>query len=335
MWHIFVKVIDNYGDMSIAWRLASGLVDFGQKVTLFIEKKEDIEPILKLQPNINFNLKSFKEAETEAHKANKIISIFDAPIPFDYLDNIKQPTNLFIYEYLSAESWVEDFHMKSSLTENKFINKRYFYPGFNDKTGGLLRERDHFDLVNKGHFINTKKDSAFQSTFFYYSHTSFESLKVIKKLLPNFRALILDELIKFEDFKNENWVETFKIMAFNDYDRLLQSSTLNFVRGEDSLTRAIFSGRPFIWQPYKQNQDHHLVKLNAFLESFYAEIDRDIYYNLKKLHQDWSKGNINENIFLNYLNCFEEIENFHKKKSNFYLNTKSVFENLLNDYLYI
>ena len=62
MWHIFAKVIDNYGDMSIAWRLASGLVDYGQKVTLFIEKKEDIEPTLKLQPNNSFKVKSFNEA---------------------------------------------------------------------------------------------------------------------------------------------------------------------------------------------------------------------------------------------------------------------------------
>ena len=164
MWHIFAKVIDNYGDMSIAWRLASGLVDYGQKVTLFIEKKEDIEPILKLQPNISFKVKSFNEASAEIDKVNNIISVFDVPLPPDYLDNIQHPSNLFIYEYLSAESWVKDFHMKPSLTENSFINKRYFDPGFNDRTGGLLRER-YFSCQESEDLVNgMEKDSHFQAS---------------------------------------------------------------------------------------------------------------------------------------------------------------------------
>jgi len=329
MWHIFAKVIDNYGDISIAWRLASGLVDYGQNVTLFIEKKEDIERVLNLQHNINFNVKSFKEAVSEPLKADNIISVFDAPIPLDYYGNIQQPTNLFIYEYLSAESWVKDFHMKSSLTDNKFVNKRYFYPGFNDQTGGLLRERHYSEQANTVHILDTKKDSAFQTTFFYYSHTSFKSIKLIKKLKPDFKALIFDELIKFENLKNEAWIKTFEMMAFEDYDRLLQSSSLNFVRGEDSLTRAIFSGRPFIWQPYIQDKDHHLVKLDAFLECFYSGIDKNIFCNLKKLHYIWSRGNVDEKVFLKYLNDFEMIETYHKKKSIYYLSEKSVFENLL------
>ncbi len=330
MWHIFAKVIDNYGDMSIAWRLASGLVDYGQKVTLFIEKKEDIEPILKLQPNISFKVKSFNEALAEIDKVNNIISVFDVPLPPDYLDNIQHPSNLFIYEYLSAESWVKEFHMKPSLTENSFINKRYFYPGFNDKTGGLLRERDYSNEESADHIKGMEQGSHFQASFFYYSHTSHESVEVIKKLKPDFKALILDELIEFQDLKKETWVEGFMMMAFDDYDRLLQSSNLNFVRGEDSLTRAIFCGRPFIWQPYAQENDHQLVKLEAFINSFFSDLDESIYSIVRAVYYDWSQGLIKIDNFSRYLNKFDEITSYHKKKSKHYLLTKNVFENLIN-----
>ena len=37
-----------------------------------------------------------------------------------------------------------------------------------------------------------------------------------------------------------------------DFDALLWRSTLNIVRGEDSLVRAIWAGAPMIWQPYLQ-----------------------------------------------------------------------------------
>ena len=331
MWHIFAKVIDNYGDMSIAWRLASGLVDYGQKVTLFIEKKEDIEPILKLQSNISFNVKSFNEALAEIEKVNNIISVFDVPLPSDYLDNIQHPSNLFIYEYLSAESWVKDFHMKTSLTENLSINKRYFYPGFNDKTGGLLRERDYLNEESADHIKGMEQGSHFQASFFYYSHTSYESVEVIKKLKPDFKALILDELIESQDLKKGTWVEGFKMMAFDDYDRLLQSSNLNFVRGEDSLTRAIFCGRPFIWQPYVQENDHQLVKLEAFINSFFSGLDESIYSIVRAVYYDWSQGLIKIDNFSKYLNRFDEIISYHKKKSKHYLLSKNVFENLIND----
>ena len=51
----------------------------------------------------------------------------------------------------------------------------------------------------------------------------------------------------------------------NDYDRLLWACDLNFVRGEDSLVRAIWAGAPFVWQAYPQHDGAHLTKLEALL----------------------------------------------------------------------
>src|SRR5690606_29878177 len=51
----------------------------------------------------------------------------------------------------------------------------------------------------------------------------------------------------------------------DDFDRLLWSSELNIVRGEDSLIRAIWAQQPFLWHIYRQQDDAHLVKLDAWL----------------------------------------------------------------------
>jgi hypothetical protein len=37
------------------------------------------------------------------------------------------------------------------------------------------------------------------------------------------------------------------------------------VRGEDSLVRALWAGRPFVWQIYPQSDGAHQAKLEAFL----------------------------------------------------------------------
>jgi uncharacterized repeat protein (TIGR03837 family) len=51
-----------------------------------------------------------------------------------------------------------------------------------------------------------------------------------------------------------------------DFDHLLWACDFNFVRGEDSLVRALWAGAPFAWQIYPQHDDAHHHKLEAFLE---------------------------------------------------------------------
>ncbi len=51
-----------------------------------------------------------------------------------------------------------------------------------------------------------------------------------------------------------------------DFDHLLWACDLNFVRGEDSLVRALWAGKPFVWQIYPQDDDAHHAKLGAFLD---------------------------------------------------------------------
>jgi uncharacterized repeat protein (TIGR03837 family) len=68
-------------------------------------------------------------------------------------------------------------------------------------------------------------------------------------------------------------VQSLPYLAQADFDRLLWACDLNFVRGEDSLVRALWAGRPFIWQIYPQDDGVHEAKLQAFLDRFGATPD--------------------------------------------------------------
>jgi len=56
------------------------------------------------------------------------------------------------------------------------------------------------------------------------------------------------------------------------FDQLLAQSSLNFVRGEDSLVQAIWAKRPFVWQIYPQEDGAHGPKLEAFLDTLQAPV---------------------------------------------------------------
>jgi uncharacterized repeat protein (TIGR03837 family) len=68
----------------------------------------------------------------------------------------------------------------------------------------------------------------------------------------------------------------------NGFDEMLWACDLNFVRGEDSLVRALWAGQPFIWHIYPQDDNAHLAKLEAFLEGMEAP------ESLRQAHRVWN-----------------------------------------------
>ncbi|HEY8941383.1 MAG TPA: elongation factor P maturation arginine rhamnosyltransferase EarP, partial [Cellvibrio sp.] len=74
-----------------------------------------------------------------------------------------------------------------------------------------------------------------------------------------------------------------------EYDRLLWVCDINFVRGEDSFVRAQWAGKPFVWHIYPQDEQAHIVKLDAFLDSFLAR-DNNIFADcLRNLWHHWNE----------------------------------------------
>ena len=56
------------------------------------------------------------------------------------------------------------------------------------------------------------------------------------------------------------------LLTQTDYDHALWASDLNFVRGEDSLVRALWAGQPWVWQIYPQTDGAHHAKLQALMD---------------------------------------------------------------------
>ncbi len=74
----------------------------------------------------------------------------------------------------------------------------------------------------------------------------------------------------------------------DDYDRLLWSCDLNFVRGEDSAVRAQWARRPFVWQLYPQEGGIHLGKLEAFLALYLQALDPPTAAAARRFFQAWN-----------------------------------------------
>ena len=86
---------------------------------------------------------------------------------------------------------------------------------------------------------------------------------------------------------------TVAVASFVDqdaFDRRLWACDLNFVRGEDSLVRALWAAQPLVWHIYPQAEDVHLLKLDALLTRFDAGLDAEAVRARRAFWQAWNSG---------------------------------------------
>lgn len=346
-WDIFCKIVDNFGDIGVCWRLAKQLHnEHGLVVRLWVD---DLGVAQRIIPQLDISLSQQTVDEITILKwhagadfskaVDVVIEAFACELPKVYLSEMAQKKSVWVnLEYLSAESWVADFHAKPSPQANGLT--RYFYfPGFTEGTGGLICE----SLVCTHDERSILKDIQLDKVCPDLAEWQ-DSLKISLFCYPNapvqdlFTALIANKnkcivhvpasriLPKVADFFGKNSIEigeqitkdnlTVQVLPFlsqADYDKLLSECDLNFVRGEDSWVRAIWAGKPFIWQPYFQDENTHIKKLDAFLSLFYANFDAK--HRVFEMHANWAGEQLSADVWQNYFNQFAHIADYTLQQS--------------------
>ncbi|MCG9756529.1 elongation factor P maturation arginine rhamnosyltransferase EarP [Shewanella insulae] len=254
-----------------------------------------------------------------------LIEAFACELPPEVLDQItalhrsgNQVPVWLNLEYLSAEDWVEGCHGLPSL-QRSGLKKQFYFPGFTPKTGGLICEADLLqrrqawqDNNERQVFFETLGLSGIQTddtviSLFSYESDSLEALcrhwqqgdNQIHLLVPIGRSL--NSLGAFVDpqepltpgSRYSHGKLTIHLLPMTDqqgYDRLLWSSDFNIVRGEDSFLRAQWAAKPFIWHIYPQEEDYHLIKLEAFMAFYCHNLAPEIASAWKKLNIGFNQG---------------------------------------------
>jgi uncharacterized repeat protein (TIGR03837 family) len=327
-WDIFCRVVDNYGDAGVCWRLARQLAaEHALDPTLWLD---DLAPLARIAPGIDRGLelqhamgvavRRWNEPFADADVADATIEAFGCGLPDGYVAAMVQrpvaPTWL-VLEYLSAEAWVDRSHGLASPHPRLPLMRRFWFPGFTSRTGGLLRERGLLDARDR--FVN---DSGAQRDFwarlkvppiaggeiraslFSYANRGLPALfdawaagdAPVTCIVPD--GVAAAELAEWTGgdlprpgaslTRNALTIHAIPFLPQDDYDRLLWACDVNFVRGEDSFVRAQWAARPFVWHIYPQAEGAHWRKLEAFLDLYAAALDRVPASGVRGLWRAWN-----------------------------------------------
>jgi len=311
-WDIFCTVIDNFGDIGVTWRLARQLAhEYGQAVRLWVDDLESfarlcpgLDTTLAEQQVAGITVRLWpRDVFPETEAAEVVIEAFACSLPDAYLAAMqrRRPAPAWYnLEYLSAEDWVDGCHNLASPQPRLGLMKRFFFPGFTAQTGallcetGLLEARDAWqtdEAAQQAYWqslgLGPRQPGELRVSVFCYETDALAGLvdawslsaTPVTALVPAGRALTSIAPLFDQPLSAGTLVQhgnlTLKVLPFTDqpgYDRLLWSCDINIVRGEDSFVRAQWAARPFVWHIYPQDEGAHLVKLDAFLEHYVADL---------------------------------------------------------------
>src|ERR1035437_8244055 len=152
-WDIFCTVIDNYGDVGVCWRLARQLAaEHAFSIRLWVDDLSafqqicaEIDPFVSQQKSNRVDVRYLESDFPEIEPGDVVIEAFACHLPESFVTAMAKcnPAPLWInLDYLSAEAWVSGCHALPSPHPRLPLTKYFFFPGFNESTGGLLREHD-------------------------------------------------------------------------------------------------------------------------------------------------------------------------------------------------
>ena len=300
---VFVRVIDNYGDAGVGWRLSCLLAEYmHMHVRLWIDDTDALNklvPASEQQTQITIEAWQgdaiMQQQLSAAADPVLVIETFGCELPPQVLERIRQCRPLWLnWEYLTAEDWAVGLHAMSSLQPNG-LEKYFWFMGIDADSGGLLRELDY--LAEREKFRQQPQlQQAFRQEYglplqhtgqlwLVFAYTSGQWAQWMAmwqqantpvtlwlaggQVIESLRAAKLiapEELQQERDICELGNVTLVRIPFVPQaaFDRLLWLADAAIVRGEDSFVRALWAGLPFFWHIYRQDDDVHLQKLHAF-----------------------------------------------------------------------
>jgi uncharacterized repeat protein (TIGR03837 family) len=333
-WDIFCKVIDNYGDIGVCWRLAADLAARGETVRLWADDARALAWMAPGgAPGVEVRAWTDPLPLDGLLPGEVLVEAFGCDIAPEFIARSAggmpagAPKPVWInLEYLTAEPYARRCHGLPSPVQRGPAagwTKWFYYPGFTPDSGGLLREAD---LAARQAGVDRDALRAACGaapaerlvTLFCYEPPALGDLlerlrvdPVRTRLLaaPGRAAAAVRAALRAEnpqgnrapgassdededDDGGDGARADRRLDALSvrfpppcpqaDFDAWLWASDLNFVRGEDSLVRALWAGRPFVWHIYPQDDGAHADKLEAFLDWL------DAPESLRRFHRVWN-----------------------------------------------
>ena len=307
---ILCKVVDNFGDIGVVYRLAKQLkkINSENNINLVVDNLESFNKICasvvpgkdfqKVEGLCVYNWNSYDFCHN-AFSCNDgelmplILECFQCGRP-DWMEKIlfeeklQRVVHIIMIDYLTAEKYAEDFHCLASLTRSSRVQKVNFMPGFTEKTGGLVIEDAWKNLPERNEsgpilvFTYEREWSSLVNGIVQGLHFDNQKTNEKKILVAQGRGK-QSFITACRECGAESFAEELPYLNQTEWDEVMKGCSALVIRGEESMSRACLSGIPFIWHAYPQSDEYQLVKVRALLERMKQHFSADDFEIVEKI----------------------------------------------------
>jgi uncharacterized repeat protein (TIGR03837 family) len=298
-WDVVCRVVDNYGDAGVCWRLARQLAaEHRLDVTLWLDRlatlahlEPALDRTLAVQAAAGVTVRRLDDAASPPALPDVVIEGFGCGLPPPWLEAMARADKAPLWvnlEYLSAEPWVDSVHGLASAHPTLPLTRYFWFPGFTARTGGLMREVRLFESRDAWQSRTRDAVPFLSVVLFCYPNRTLSALfdawaeadEAIACAVPEGVATAALDAWLHGDVPHVGQsvargrlrLDVVPFRTQDAFDRMLWDADVNFVRGEDSFVRAQWAARAFVWQPYPQAENAHRLKLDAFLSRYVAAL---------------------------------------------------------------
>ncbi len=302
-WDLYCRVVDNFGDIGVAWRLAADLARRGESVRLAVD---DASALAWLAPDGAPRVDVVGWDDGPPESPDVVVELFGGGVPRSARPRQTRAPIFVNVEHLTAEPYAERSHGLASPTARRGeapATTWFYFPGFSPASGGLLREPGLIErrrafgdgsawLASLG--VVPRPGERRVALFCYRNEAVAPLLDVLAAsptlllATPGPAAEQVRACLGPSLARGALRAVALPWLAQDDFDRLLWSSDFNLVRGEDSFVRAIWAGAPFLWQLYVQDDGAHRAKLEAFLDRYLANVDAALSAAVRFAFRRWN-----------------------------------------------
>lgn len=309
---IFCRIIDNFGDAGVTLRLARRFMQSRVPAHLISDRLDVLAKLLPaLDPTLpTQTIDGLRVTDWDAFAAapetpaDLTLETFGCRLPEHFEERMAAtPPKLTLnLDYLSAEDWVESCHKVWGLHPALPIRKLWYFPGFTDRTGGVMREPDYEDrrlafdreafLLSLG-FEHPERPLLY---FFLYPVNDTDAWAKALSLLPPVNVLLApgegtENLAReLSRLPHGHDVRFAPFVAQTEFDRFLWAADGVVIRGEDSFVRAQLAGVPLFWATYPTEDKAHEIKFEAWAGRVNDLLQNDSVAEALAVNRAWLEG---------------------------------------------
>lgn len=344
---MFCRVIDNYGDAGVSWRLAQMLAkEYGWAVRLIIDDAAVLSAIV---PTVKSEVLESQPGKVvvcdwleSEHKppfepwhdsaADVVIELFSCRLPDRYEAAIArrvetQPCAVFALDYLTAEKYAEQGNGLPSPHPRYGYDKTFLFPGFSPLTSGINRERNLHEQMNAARkpAVRQKLFSQFGAeldhpfTLYFFTYPEMPVEDFARMLVSDGRPTQIlaapgkaSERLRLALESNPDagcvhFVQA-PMVPQDIFDDVLLACDAALIRGEDSVLRAQLAGVPMIWTLYPQTEETHLTKLAAFADLYTRALAPQACSAWLQIEDFVNNGSAHPQAWKNWRDCLPQLQ---------------------------